>query len=502
MCGIAGGFGKPDPEKVNMMLDMMVRRGPDDRGIYTTHEIALGHNRLTIIDLNTGKQPLFNEDGTMILIFNGEIYNYKKLRAWLMQKGHKFKTKTDGEVLIHLYEELGPDMVKELDGMFAFAIYGKNELLLARDPLGIKPLYYGRDAGGTLYFASEIKGLLQITDDVKEFPNAHFYTKTGGFQRYFRIDDGQQLEADKEKLMEELDEKLSEAVRKRLMADVPLGVFLSGGLDSSLIAAIARKHAKGELHSFAVGIKGSEDLYYSKMVAEHLGTTHHVFEYTKQDVIKALPQVIYYLESFDPALVRSAIPTYFVSRLASKYVKVVLSGEGADELFAGYEYLKRQEVKDINGELLRITRALHNTNLQRVDRMTMANSIEGRVPFLDVKMVNFAFSIDEKLKLSPVKHIEKWILRKVAEKYLPEQVVWRKKEKFAHGTGTSSILARWAKDAGDFNPAASGGPTAGTDEARKREEEAYRKIFKKYFPRVKDISFVGRTRSVLPDEIS
>jgi len=502
MCGIAGGFGKPDPEKINMMLDMMVRRGPDDRGVYTTQTIVMGHNRLTIIDLNTGTQPLFNEDGTISLIFNGEIYNYKKLRAWLIQKGHKFKTKTDSEVLIHLYEELGPDMVKELDGMFAFALYNENELLLARDPLGIKPLYYGRDAEGTLYFASEIKGLLQITDDVKEFPNAHFYTHAGGFQRYFRIDDGRQIEADREKLIEELDEKLSQAVRKRLMADVPLGVFLSGGLDSSLIAAIARKYVKGELHSFAVGIKGSEDLYYSRMVAEHLGTTHHVFEYTRQDVIKALPQVIYYLESFDPALVRSAIPTYFVSRLASNYVKVVLSGEGADELFAGYEYLKRQEVKDINEELLRITRALHNTNLQRVDRMTMANSIEGRVPFLDVKMVNFAFSIDEKLKLSPVKRIEKWILRKVAEKYLPEQVVWRKKEKFAHGTGTSSILASWAKDADDLNPAAPSGVVTGTDEARKREEQAYRKIFKKHFPKVKDLSFVGRTRSILPDEIS
>lgn len=504
MCGIAGSFGKPDPGKIKIMLGMMEKRGPDDRGIYTAHDVVLGHNRLTIIDLNTGRQPLFNEDGTISLVFNGEIYNYKKLRAWLKSMGHKFKTDTDSEVLLHLYEELGPDMVYKLDGMFAFAIYSKNDFLLARDPLGIKPLYYGKDSEGTLYFASEIKGLLQITDDVKEFPNGHFYTHTRGFERYFRIKTEQEISADEETLIEELEEKLSKAVQKRLMADVPLGVFLSGGLDSSLIAAMARKYVDGELHSFAVGIKGSDDLYYSRIVAQHLGTTHHVFEYTKEDVIKALPQVIYYLESFDPALVRSAIPTYFVSRLASRYVKVVLSGEGADELFAGYEYLKRHKLKDINEELLRITNNLHNTNLQRVDRMTMANSIEGRVPFLDVEVVNFAFSIKEDLKLSPVKYTEKWILRKVAEKYLPKQVVWRKKEKFAHGTGTSHILAEWAKEAGNLDPAVESRIYKGPGDTRCNymEEQAYRKIFKKYFPKVKDLSFVGKTRSILPGEIS
>ncbi|MDI3481437.1 MAG: hypothetical protein PWQ97_1092 [Tepidanaerobacteraceae bacterium] len=500
MCGIAGGFGKPDAEKINTMLRMMEKRGPDDRGIYTSHDVVLGHNRLTIIDLNAGSQPLFNEDGTISLVFNGEIYNYRQLRKWLKNKGHVFKTDTDSEVLLHLYEELGPDMVYKLDGMFAFAIYSRDGFLMARDPLGIKPLYYGKDSEGTLYFASEIKGLLQITGDVKEFPNGHLYTDKEGFRRYFRIDSGKEISADEETLIEKLEEKLSKAVQKRLMADVPLGVFLSGGLDSSLIAAIARKYVDGQLHSFAVGIKGSEDLYYSRMVAEHLGTTHHVFEYTKEDVIEALPKVIYYLESFDPALVRSAIPTYFVSRLASKYVKVVLSGEGADELFAGYEYLKRRDIKDINEELLRLTNALHNTNLQRVDRMTMANSIEGRVPFLDVEIVNFAFSIKEELKLSPTKHTEKWILRKVAEKYLPRQVVWRKKEKFAHGTGTSRILASWAKN--EASAYVTEGETHGAGAGSCKEEQVYRKIFKRHFPKVKDASFVGKTRSVLPGEIS
>lgn len=501
MCGIAGGFGRPELKKIKKMLEVMAKRGPDDRGIYNTHDVVLGHNRLTIVDLKTGHQPLFNEDGTISLVFNGEIYNYRRLRSWLVEKGHVFKTNTDSEVLIHLYEEMGPEMVKKLDGMFAFAIFGKRDFLLARDPMGIKPLYYGRDSEGTLYFASEMKGLLQVTDDVKEFPNSHYYTKSGGFQRYFKVTPEKEITTDEKMLIDQLEDILSRAVQKRLMADVPVGVFLSGGLDSSLIAALARKYVPGELHSFAVGVKGSEDLYYSRKVARHIGTIHHVFEYTDEDVIKALPQVIYYLESFDPALVRSAIPTYFVSRLASKFVKVVLSGEGADELFGGYEYLKNREVEAINEELLKLTHALHNTNLQRVDRMTMANSIEGRVPFLDVEVINFAFSLKEDLKLSPVKRTEKWILRKVAERYLPEEVVWRKKQKFAHGTGTSSVLARWAKRSAvpPVEQSTLGGMSK--SQTLSREEQVYKRIFKKYFSGVKDLSFVGKTRSVVPGEI-
>ncbi len=488
MCGIAGGFGSPSTEVVKKMVDLMPWRGPDDRGFWQQEGIVFGHNRLTIIDLDTGRQPLFNEDRSIAVVFNGEIYNYRELRADLEAKGHVFSTKTDTEVLVHLYEEMGCNMIQHLDGMFAFVMALPDGLFMARDPLGIKPLYLGWSRDDTLYFASELKALFPFCVKVQEFPNGHYYDGRR-FTRYWHLPaNGDFLHMALDEVKDRVRKTLFHAVRKRLVADVPVGVFLSGGLDSSLIAAMAREMVEGELHSFAVGLKGCADLAYSKVVAAHLGTVHHTYEYNPEEVITSLPEVINHLESFDPALVRSAIPTYFVSRLAARYVKVVLSGEGADEVFGGYAYLRDLDPGLLNKELRNITAALHNTNLQRVDRMTMAHSIEGRVPFLDQAMVKLGLMLSGDLKIR--QGSEKWILRKVAEDYLPQTVAWRKKEKFAHGTGTSNILAAWATK----NSRVRGQEVS-------HEETVYRKIFRSHFGHPAAEELVGRTRSVVPGEI-
>lgn len=490
----------------------MRHRGPDETGVYEGPGVVLGHDRLSIIDLSTGRQPLSNETGDVWIAFNGEIYNFVALRTWLLGLGHRFRTTTDTEVLVHLYEEMGPSMVERLDGMFAFALWQGGRLMLARDPLGIKPLYYLWDGGapgrGTLYFASELRAMTRLAPDslgfgVHEFPNGHYWVSDGGFCRYFHLDRAEGApETGPERAARTIQAKLKAAVKKRLVADVPVGVFLSGGLDSSLIAAMAREELSGELHSFAVGMKGSKDLAFSRLVADHLGTVHHTYEYGPEEIIEVLPEVIRHLESYDPALVRSAVPTFLVSRLAARHVKVVLAGEGADELFAGYAYLKESVLADLNRELAIITGGLHNTNLQRVDRMSMAHSIEARVPFLDRDLVEYAFRLSADLKLAPGDHVEKWVLRKVAERYLPREVAWRKKEKFAHGTGTSDVLAAWASRTFAARKAAAGSRLGGSEVPGSAEEVLYREIFLRFLPEEVADTLVGRTRSVVAGEIA
>lgn len=499
MCGIAGVFGRPDSRQVEKMLYAMRWRGPDGQGVFADHRVTMGHNRLAILDLQTGSQPMGNESGELWVAFNGEIYNYSFLRKELEAAGHTFRTRSDTEVLLHLYEDMGPGMVSRLDGMFAFALYNGKELMLARDPHGIKPLYYAHDAEGALYFASEIKVMVPFVDDVREFPGGYYFTTGGGFKPYCSLPAGPPDLDKPEEILETLEEKLRLAVAKRLMADVPLGVFLSGGLDSSLIAAITRKLVKGELHSFGVGMPGSEDLERSRQVAAYLGTIHHAFEYGPEEIAGILPRVIYLLESFDPALVRSAIPCYFVSRMARQYVKVVLTGEGADELFAGYHSLKRLQGPELHAELLAITANLHHTNLQRVDRMTMAHSLEGRVPFLDWDLTRFAFRLSPALKLRG--ETEKWILRRLAETYLPADIFNRRKEKFSLGTGTGQALARLADgEISDLefrrNRRLPDGGTFGS-----KEELLYYRIFCRHFP-APVAAAVGRTRTISPGEFA
>lgn len=506
MCGIAGIWGRPDKTKLNNMLDIIEHRGPDGKGEFLNKNFALGHNRLSIIDVIGGSQPIENETNDKVLIFNGEIYNFKGLRPLLA--GHDFKTNTDSEVILHLYEDMGPEAVDKLDGMFAFTILDGQDIFIARDPLGIKPLYYGYDKmKKDFYFSSEIKSLLKVTDDINEFPAGHYYHSKSGFAKYYELDGSKEFTDNLNLVLSSIPEKLEAAVKKRLMSDVPLGVFLSGGLDSSIISAIARKYTTGNLHSFAVGMPQSKDLKYSRELSDFIGTEHHVYEFAKDEVIEALPEVIYHLESYDPALVRSSIPTFFVSRLARDYVKVVLSGEGADEIFGGYHYLKQihaQNSLDTHKELLNITKSLHNTNLQRADRLTMANSIEGRVPFLDVDLVSSAFRISPDLKLYLEKDssslTEKWILRKIAENYLPKSHIWRKKEKFAIGTGTAQILERHAETTVSDRDLRNALVDPDMD-INSKEEFLYFKIFEDFYGIKKIVESVGKSRSLNPGQI-
>ncbi|GBD00255.1 Asparagine synthetase B [glutamine-hydrolyzing] [bacterium HR17] len=446
MCGIAVIYGGEDPDLADCMVRLLSHRGPDGKGVAVLSKTALAHCRLSIIDPAGGHQPLFNEDKSCAVIANGEIYNHGRLRQSLAAR-HQFRTLSDSEVLVHLYEEHGVNMVSLLDGMFAFAVTDGERLLVARDHIGIKPLYCGvRKEGGRrlLLFASEMKALAPFVDAIYELPPGSYYDTETGWRRYYMVPDPPLSNKSIESWVREVRTTLERSVVKQLMSDVPLGVFLSGGLDSAIIAAIAKRHMS-TLHTFTVGIEGSHDLEAARLVARHIGSEHHEYIFTPQEVLRHLTQIIYHLESFDQDVVRSAIPTYFCSRLASDWVKVVLCGEGADELFAGYRYYKSiSDPASLHKELRRSLMTLHNINLQRVDRMTMAHGLEGRVPFLDKEMIALALKIPPRLKLPRTDKgqlVEKWLLRIAFEDLLPKNIVWRTKEQFDEGSGTVQLLA-------------------------------------------------------------
>lgn len=489
MCGIAGMMGRPSEAIIRQMLDAQRHRGPDGRNVWVAPgEVGLGHDRLAIVDVAGGAQPLTNEDGTVWAVINGEIYNHEELRRELGSR-HTFRTRSDSEVVLHLFEEEGPDFVRRLDGMFAIAIWSRaTGLCLARDPLGIKPLYYGYDQGN-LFFASEMKALLPWAPEIKELPPGTRWIPESEPITYYSVPHPSSDLADLSAAVDAVDHLLTAAVRKRLMSDVPLGVFLSGGLDSSLIAALVSRETSGPLHSFCVGLEGSADVENARQVAQFLGTVHHERILTPSEVVDRVPHVIRMLESCDPALVRSAIPTDFVAELAARHVKVVLSGEGADELFAGYHYLRELDDAALNEELRLITVSLHNLNLQRVDRMTMAHGLEGRVPFLDTGLVELAFRIAPLLKRHAGQG--KWVLRKVAERYLPPDIVWRTKEKFAIGTGIGPALEYYAAEL--FDPITL--LTGWTPEAW-----WYWTIFREQYDRPDLLRSMGHSRSLNPGQ--
>jgi len=440
MCGIAGIWGDTDISLVKKMMSLVSHRGPDAEGMFVTQNGSgvLGHRRLSIMDPEGGDQPIYNEAKNIAVIANGEIYNFPHLRPELTKK-HKFYTTSDSEAIVHLYEDHGVSMVEHLDGMYAFVVADEQNFYAARDPIGIKPLYLGKK-GGAWLFASEIKSFPSNCDSVQEFPPGAFFHSDRGFSTFYTVPELLSQQAPVEDYIEKIRETLETAVVKRLMSDVPLGAFLSGGLDSSLIAALARKHMD-QLHTFSVGIEGSRDLEAARLVSNHLDTIHHEYILTEQEVREKLPEIIYYLESFDQDLVRSAIPCYFTSRLAADYVKVILTGEGADELFGGYSYYKDiGDTEFLHRELRRSVASLHNINLQRVDRMTMAHAIEGRVPFLDLTMIRLGQLIPPEMKIAGSPPIEKWILRKAFEDLLPKEIIWRIKEQFDEGSGTVEML--------------------------------------------------------------
>ncbi len=501
MCGFCGTTLTNNQAFVEQAVNKLRHRGPDEQGLTLTPIGTLGHARLSIVDVAASHQPMTN--GQRWIVFNGEIYNFQALRS---QLPGLWVTQGDTEVVMRLLAEHGTAAIERLDGMFAFALFD-NELLLARDAIGIKPLYYTQD-GQNLYFASEIKALLEAPGEIYEFPAGHWWTPSRGFVRYFHIDDLQWNASLPPTLPEtEFDDlirsTLRRAVQKRLIADpgIPVGVSLSGGLDSSLIAALARE-GREILDTFVVGMEGSEDIARSCEVAEMLGTQHHIYTYDFREMLSVLPQVIYHLESFDAALVRSAIPNYFLARLAGQHVKVMLTGEGADEIFGGYEYLAGvTDPEQFQNELWTITNNLHNTNLQRTDRMTMAHSIEGRVPFLDQEMIRLALSLSPELKFHTGHGTEKKLLRHAFAGFLPEHILQRPKQKFSQGAGSRDLLSQHANDRisdQEFAWALQEYPEAAL---RSKEELLYYRIFHEQFGERLHPQTVGRTRSVTGSEL-
>jgi len=401
------------------------------------------------------------------------IYNDLTLRELL---GHaNFTTDSDSESILQACRQHGPAAVTELDGMFAFVLATSDKLIAARDPIGIKPLYVGR-RNCTYSFASEIKALSPYTDEVHEFPPGHVFDSSRGMSRYYTMPDITDDIHDGQEAIRAIQLTLTESIEKRLRSDVPLGVFLSGGLDSSIIAAIASQYCPG-LKTFAVGLENSPDLKAARRVADFLGTDHHEQILSPQQIQQDLPQILYHLESFDQDLVRSAVPCYYVSQLAAQHVKVVLTGEGADELFAGYDYHKQYtNPSALHTELRRSVLCMHNINLQRVDRMTMAHGLEARVPFLDRTMLDIAFRIPVALKLPAQSRIEKWILRKAFEHLLPSDIVWRDKSQFDQGSGVADLLGHIEF----LNSQPVDRDTRGNS-SRSAEEAAYRALLSKQF---------------------
>ena len=493
MCGITTYIGRRSGSvagKIDGITERLQHRGPDDSGLLHSGSAVLAHRRLSIIDVEGGKQPLRNENGDLALVCNGEIYNHENLRRELREP-HCFSTQSDSEVILHLYEELGPECVNKLDGMFAFVISDGEQVFAARDPLGIKPLYMGRDTDGGLWFASELKALTPVCANIEEVPPGFAYTG-GALQRWFeppwREPPDQSTMVDPSVIRK----RLESAVAKRLMSDVPVGVFLSGGLDSSIIAALVRRHVD-ELHSFSVGLEGSPDILAARAVAEHLGTRHHEYVYTSGEAIGMLEIAISHLESYDPALLRSAVPCYFVSKIASDYVKVVLTGEGSDEAFAGYLYFGSvNDPASLHRECVRLLTSLHNMNLQRVDRMTMAHSIEGRVPFLDIDFLDAVMAIDPGEKLHRPDRPEKWLLRDTVTDLLPEPILWRTKQEFAQGCGSEWTLREHCEEVVGDDDMATAAQRFPIDTPLTKEAFHYRRIFENIFPGETSRRTVGR----------
>jgi asparagine synthase (glutamine-hydrolysing) len=501
MCGIAGCIGIKDIATVERMLDALPHRGPNDRGIHINGNTAFGHTRLSIVDVAGGHQPILANGGSSGIICNGEIYNYRKLREKFLSN-YSFKTQSDTEVILHLYKEKGPDCVKHLDGMFAFAAYDGDDFIMARDPIGIKPLYYGYQ-NDNLYFSSELGAMtLAGVDEVHEFPAGYYYTPKEGFVEYYQVPEIQDhILTDIDETCELIRETFIEAVKKRLLADpeVHVGSFCSGGIDSSLVAAIAAEEIP-HLHTFVVGMQDedgdlSDDIKAARIVAEHIGSTHHELLFTEEEYNEALPIVIKKLESYDPSLVRCAVPCYFTCKLAADYVTVVLTGEGADELFTGYHYMKHFPFDKLNMEARRCIGNLHNINLQRADRMGMLFSLELRVPYLDVEMVDLSMKIPPELKIREHNgaKIEKWIFRKAFENtnYLPDEILWRYKVQYTQGAGCESLgekLAHQEISEEEFQQIKAENPKATINS---REAAYYFKIFRGFHPQDSILGSIG-----------
>lgn len=496
MCGILAVIGKgADETLVKQLSKIMSHRGPDESDLHITEKgHFLSHERLSIVDLHTGKQPLQGTDSAW-MVHNGEIYNHQQLRETVL-KDHMFRTTSDSEVIVHLYEEFGYDFCNKLDGIFAFVVIDGDDFIVGRDPLGVKPLYYGKDKEGRLYFASEMKAIADQCEAFEAFPPGHFYTSKTGFVKYY-----EPKWEDESLAVEKLDLKairhtLTEAVRKRLMSDVPIGVLLSGGLDSSLTSSIASrimKETSGQkLHSFSIGLEAdAPDAVAAREVADFLGTEHHEIHFTIEEGIQILDKLIWHLETYDVTSIRASTPMYFLSKaITDMGIKVVLSGEGSDEIFGGYLYFRNApSVADFQKETIERVQRLSTADLLRADKSTMAHGLEARVPFLDKAFLELAIKIQPEEKMPKTYDgIEKYILRKAfdtpEQPYLPQRILWRQKEQFSDGVGYNwidALIDYCAAQVTDeaFAKAAELFPynTPATKEAF-----FYRTIFHKHFP--------------------
>ena len=507
MCGIISIFNisrQTDElrQKALRMSQKIRHRGPDWSGIYCGGTAILAHERLSIVDPESGRQPLFSPDRRQVLAVNGEIYNHQEIRE-RYRDTYSFQTGSDCEVILALYRDQGVNFLEQLNGIFAFALYDEEQeaFLVARDPIGVIPLYIGYDDDGKVYVSSELKALEGQCQRYEPFPPGHYlYSKDGEIRRYYKRDwfDYEQVK-DNGGTADDVHHALEEAVRRQLMSDVPYGVLLSGGLDSSVISAIAAKYAQRRvetggreaawwprLHSFAVGLKGAPDLAKARMVAEHIGTVHHEINYTIQEGLDAIRDVIYFIETYDVTTVRASTPMYLLARvIKSMGIKMVLSGEGADEVFGGYLYFhKAPNAKAFHEETVRKLSKLHLYDCLRANKSLAAWGVEGRVPFLDKEFLDVAMRLNPQLKMCPGQTVEKKIVREAFAHMLPSEVAWRQKEQFSDGVGYSWIdtLKQITSERVSDEQMAHAAERFPINPPRCKEEYFYRSIFAEHFP--------------------
>jgi len=507
MCGIVCAFDlKEKAEDLrSQLLEMSKKirhRGPDWSGIYCGEKAILSHERLSIVDPTSGKQPLFSENGNLVLAANGEIYNHQEIRNSFEGK-YNFQTGSDCEVILALYSEKGENFLDDLNGIFGFAVYNieKDEYLIGRDHMGIIPLYMGWDQHGTFYVASELKALEGVCTTIELFPPGHYLSSKDGVVKKWYSRDWSDFDAVKENetSIAELKEALEAAVHRQLMSDVPYGVLLSGGLDSSVTSAIAKKYAEKriesgdtkeawypQLHSFAVGLEGSPDLAAAQIVADHIDTVHHQVTFTIQEGLDVIKDVIYHLETYDVTTIRASTPMFLLARaIKAMGIKMVLSGEGADELFGGYLYFhKAPNAKEFHEETVRKLNKLHMYDCLRANKSLASWGIEGRVPFLDKEFIDVAMRINPQDKMINGERMEKWVIRKAFEDMLPESVAWRQKEQFSDGVGYDWIdtLKEVVEEKFTDEQLANARHKFPIQTPLSKEELYYRSIFAEHYP--------------------
>jgi len=525
MCGILTVLDiKGNPVELRKQALSHVKRlrhrGPDWSGVFSDDKAIICHERLAIVDVTHGAQPLVDRGTGRILAVNGEIYNHVQLRQTRLSKPHVFQTESDCEPILYLYDEHGPDFVRMLNGIFVFVIYDPRDgdFFIARDPIGVNPLYWGRDGEGNLYVASEMKAIFDLCPKVEVFPPGHYYRGSEGkLVRWYEprwaasgfVPKG---EAD----LDRLRQALEDSVRRQLMSDVPYGLLISGGVDSSIIAAIAARHAEkrvesGErdrawwprMHSFSVGLPGAPDTKYAKLVAERIGSQHHEIEFTVQEALDAIPDVIYHLETFDVTTIRAGTPMYLMARkIKAMGIKMVLSGEGSDEIFGGYLYFhKAPNAEEFHEELVRKLDLLHLYDCLRANKAMAAWGVEARVPFLDPEFLEIAMNIDPALKMirkagpeekTGTGRMEKYILRKAFDGWIPDEILWRQKEQFSDGVGYSwidSIKAHAEREISD-SMLANAKHRFPVKTPQSKEAFWFRSIFESHFPNPSAIDLV------------